>query len=73
MTIHTFTPRDGAFVRELLGSPRERYDLRAWVHGYAIYDRGDVIATFHGPQFDLASKVLRLLREEERTQPPRIA
>jgi hypothetical protein len=42
----------------------ERYDLRQWFDGWKIYDRGDLIATFHGPQLDLAGKLLRLLRED---------
>lgn len=42
----------------------ERYELRSWVDGYEITDRGEVICVFHGPQFDLASKVLRMLKDE---------
>lgn len=44
--------------------PVERYDLRGWANGYAIYDNGDLICTFHGPQWDLASATLRRLRED---------
>lgn len=60
-------PNHSAFIRELLGSayvdqPRpDRYDLHACADGYEITDRGSVICTFHGPQFELASKVLRCL------------
>jgi hypothetical protein len=43
---------------------RERFELRAWSGGYAIYDRGGLICTFHGPQYDRAAKVMRLLRED---------
>lgn len=48
----------------------ERYELRSWVDGYRIYDRGEVICVFHGPQFDLASKVLRMLRDESSQSHP---
>lgn len=54
----------GAFVRELLAARPHRYDLRAWSDGYQIFDRGELIATFHGPQFALAGRLLRLLRED---------
>lgn len=41
----------------------ERFQLRAWIDGYAIYDRGIRISTIHGPQFSLACRLLRLLRD----------
>lgn len=67
MTAEIHTLNRGAFIRELLEarrSPAPRYDLRTWAHGYAIYENGDVVATIHGPQFDLAARLLRLLRED---------
>lgn len=48
----------------------ERYELRSWVDGYRIYDRGEVICVFHGPQFDLASKVLLMLKDESSQSHP---
>lgn len=44
----------------------DRYDLRSWSDGYAIYDHGQLVATFHGPQFDLAGRVLMSLRAEDK-------
>lgn len=60
----------GAFVRELLGPraiptpPTERYELRTWADGYRIFDRGELIASFHGPQLDLAWRLLKALRAD---------
>jgi hypothetical protein len=57
----------GSFVRELLAalrSPAPRYTLYANLDGYCITERGEVIATIHGPQFELASRLLRMLQED---------
>lgn len=61
-----------AFVRELLGDayvdqPKpERYVLSPSLDGYEIRERGDLIATFRGPQYERAAKVLRMLKAEAR-------
>lgn len=44
--------------------PVERFTLRPWSNGYVIYDRGQLICTFHGPQWGLASATLKRLRED---------
>jgi hypothetical protein len=49
--------------------PEERYQLRGWAGGYRIYDHGELICTFHGPQFDLAAKTLRRLKDEAESAP----
>lgn len=59
-----------AFIRELLGDAYVdqpapgRYEARGFIDGIKIYDHGEVICTFHGPQLALAAKVLRLLKAE---------
>lgn len=59
-----------AFIRELLGDAyvdqpaSDRYDLHGWDDGYEITDRGEVICVFRGPQWELAGKVLRLLKAD---------
>lgn len=66
MTAEIHTLNRGAFIRELLEarrSPAPRYDLRTWAHGYAIYENDEVVATIHGPNIELASRLLRMLRE----------
>lgn len=53
----------------------QRYELRTWADGYAIYDRGDLIVTVHGQQFDLAAKIHRDLCSDDARgpQPPEAA
>lgn len=46
---------------------RERFDLRGWADGYAIYDGGDLIVTIHGPQYALASRIFHALRDDAAT------
>jgi len=50
--------------------PAARFQLRGWAGGYHIYDRGEVICTFHGPNVDLAWKTLCRLRDDARREPP---
>jgi hypothetical protein len=50
--------------------PEERYQLRGWVGGYRVTDRGEVIVTVHGPNFALASKIYRDLRDAADELPP---
>lgn len=65
-------PRPGRFEAVLAAAQApanestapERYDLTATLDGYAIYDFGQRIATFEGPQLGLASKLLRSLKAE---------
>lgn len=71
----TYRPNHSAFIRELMGDsyvdqPRpERYELRAFSDGYRITDRGELIATFHGPQYELAAGLLRRLKACSRSLP----
>lgn len=55
----TFTVMDGSVW--MVG--KDRYTIRSSFDGYVIYDQGEVICTFHGPCWDLASSTLRRLRE----------
>lgn len=57
-------PRQTAEVIDF-PAPPERYVLHAGLDGYVIRDRGEVIATFHGPQFGLASRLLGMLKAED--------
>lgn len=68
-------PHVGCFITELMAlrqpvEPVERYRLFATADGYAIRDRGVVIARFEGPQFELAGKLLRLLKAEDEAPTP---
>ena len=47
----------------------DRFKLCGWLHGYAIYDGPTLIATFHGPDLKLPSRLLRLLREDAERGP----
>ena len=59
-------PMSNSYGFEAVEEPsRDRYVLRGWAKGWAIYDNHELICTFHGPQLDLASKTLRLLAQEE--------
>jgi hypothetical protein len=50
--------------------PEERYQLRGWGDGYRVTDRGQVVTTVHGPNFALASKIYRDLRDAADELPP---
>ncbi|MFN3582932.1 hypothetical protein [Phenylobacterium sp.] len=53
----------------------DRYELWSWADGYAIYDCGALVVTIHGPNLDLAGRLLRRLNEDEGgpTEPPAAA
>lgn len=59
---------DGAAGNVVPFPAAARFQLRGWSGGYAIYDREDLIATFHGPQIDLAWATVQRLREGARQE-----
>jgi hypothetical protein len=50
--------------------PPPRFDIRGYVDGWQIFDRGELIVTVRGPRFEFASKILRQLREDAEREPP---
>lgn len=72
-TAHTGPPQQGnAFGFEPIDctEPPPRFDIRGWAGGWDVLEHGELIARFHGPQFERASKLLRLLREDAERGPP---
>lgn len=69
MTIHPF-PRPGRFEAVLDANRRQpepkpdRFTLSGWMDGYALWDGNARIATFHGKDLKLPSRLLRLLIED---------
>lgn len=71
----------GCFVAELMArrTPQpvepepvepDRYTIRGWSGGLAVYDGWTRIATFEGQQWDLAKKLLRLLQAGDAAPTP---